>query len=639
MRLVALVLFVAFLCNAALPAPVRAMSTATEISKGAAISQAIDRESLLVDDPFLTNWVSGVGANLAKYRAREDITYTFRIINSDEINAFALPGGFVHVDMGLLNTVSSDDELAGVMAHEMGHVERRHAVTLQEKANILGVLIGVLSILSPIAYALGGYGGDLAMNKFSRQDELQADQYGLLLMSRAGYDPQAMIDFMDQLRQMEETPETPTDKWMEGHPVPSDRISHLEGYPQLDRPTADQVAAQAIHDEDEGRYSYSQVRFEQALKIDPNDALAAQHLAQVQVALKNSDMHAGANAQFAAAFDADQAARTATAALVQSSINITRDDLAIARQQEKLGRQDSESLFTQLQSLSGGVPNLGHPKKPDNNLATAIAGLNHVVQDINGTLDLSSDVMSAAPGLIDDNLIMLHELAGPLRDGTTPPAVQSVMQYYPTIAAQLTTSSDELVRAIDRARGAVTSGTDGVKLIKDYFILLDQIDTTSGDIKDADMPRVRAALTKAQSAWDEIKATALRADDEVYAAQSRWLSAHLSLLDLTSSPERYAAYRRAMAYRFPGVVTPDYATAQRSAVSAGEVGCLAWLSFETKQPVDQLLAQEQATGEACEDMALAKGLLTESMEIGVGLLYYDYIDKPHAPKQSSTPAK
>jgi hypothetical protein len=190
--------------------------------------------------------------------------------------------------MGLLNTVSSDDELAGVMAHEMGHVERRHAVTLEEKANILGVLIGVLSILSPIAYALGGYGGDLAMNKFSRQDELQADQYGLLLMSRAGYDPQAMVDFMDELRQMEETPETPTDKWMESHPVPSDRISHLMGYPQLDRPTADQVTAQAIHDEDEGRFSYSQARFDQALKINPNDTLATQHLAQVDIALKNT---------------------------------------------------------------------------------------------------------------------------------------------------------------------------------------------------------------------------------------------------------------------------------------------------------------------------------------------------------------
>src|SRR5271165_4260851 len=233
MRLAALALSAVLLCNVASSVPALAMSTATEISKGGAISQEIDRESLLVDDPFLTNWVNGIGSNLAKYRAREDITYSFHIINSDEINAFALPGGFVHVDMGLLNTVSSDDELAAVMAHEMGHVERRHAVTLEEKANILGVLIGVLSILSPIAYALGGYGGDLAMNKFSRQDELQADQYGLLLMSRAGYDPQSMVSFMDRLGKEEGGDTDVLNKYFEDHPESEARVAHLQGYPQL----------------------------------------------------------------------------------------------------------------------------------------------------------------------------------------------------------------------------------------------------------------------------------------------------------------------------------------------------------------------------------------------------------------------
>ncbi|MBV8223277.1 MAG: M48 family metalloprotease, partial [Candidatus Eremiobacteraeota bacterium] len=127
MRSVATAVLVALILNIAAPLTASAMSTATEISKGAAISKEVDRQSLLVDDPFLTNWVTGIGNNLAKYRAREDINYTFSIINSDEINAFSLPGGFVHVDMGLLNTVSSDDELAAVMAHEIGHVERRHA--------------------------------------------------------------------------------------------------------------------------------------------------------------------------------------------------------------------------------------------------------------------------------------------------------------------------------------------------------------------------------------------------------------------------------------------------------------------------------------------------------------------------------
>ena len=618
--------------EALLPSGALAMSTSAEIARGAELSKQVDRQSLIVDDPFLTNWVNGVGNNLAQYRARPDITYRFEIINSDEINAFALPGGYLHVDMGLLNAVSSDDELASVMAHEMGHVERRHVVTLEEKNNILGILIGVLSILSPIAYVLGGYGGDLAMNKFSRVDELQADQYGLQLMSRAGYDPQSMVDFMDDLRKMSETPESKADKALENHPVPSDRIAHLEGYPPLDRPTAEQVTAQAVHDQAEGRYSYAEERFAQALKLSSSDVIAAQHLAAVQIALKNAGAHAAADTQYDPAFDLDPQGRSATAALIEESENIARDDLAIAKEQLKLGRRESESLFTQLQALTGAIPNLPQPRSPTSNLAVAQNGLDRLVQDVNGTLDLTSDVMSTAPGLIADNVTLLHELAEPLRDGTLTPKAQSVLQYYPPAAAQLTMSSDELERAIDRSRAAVTQSTDAIHVLHDYLLALDSVSvdvSSKGDISDKDMPRVKAALDAALAEWDQIKATALQADDEVYAAQARWLSAKISLLDLTSSPERYEAFRHALAFRFPGVATPDYASAMRMGTPPGEIACTAWLSYESKQPVDQLLGQLRASGQTCESLALERGLLTESMEIAAGLVYQDYIDKPH----------
>ena len=633
MKFIAATLLAVLAIEATLPLQALAMSTSAEIARGADLNKQVDRQSFIIDDPFLTNWVNGVGGNLAKYRAREDITYRFEIIDSDEINAFALPGGFVHVDMGLLNAVSSDDELAGVMAHEMGHVERRHVVTLEQKNNLLSILIGVLSILSPIAYVLGGYGGDLAMNKFSRVDELQADQYGLQLMSRAGYDPQSMVDFMDELRKMSETPESKADKALENHPVPSDRIAHLEGYPQLDRPTAEQVTAQALHDQEEGRYSYAEQRFAQALKLNSSDVIAAQHLAAVQVAVKNDGARAAADTQFDPAFALDPQGLTATAQLIQESENIARGDAAIAKEQIKLGRRESESLFTQLQSLSGGVPNLPPARNPHSNLAVAANGLDRLVQDVNGTLDLTSDVMSTAPGLIADNLQLLHELGEPLRDGTPTPTVQSVLQYYPAIAAQLTMSSDELTRAIDRARSAVTASDDAVNVLKAYLFTLDIPDiATKGDISDKDMPRVQAALDRALAVWDQIKASALQADDEVYAAQSRWLSAKISLLDLTSSPERYQEFRRAMAFRFPGVTTPDYATIMRLGVPPGEVSCTAWFSYETKEPVDQLLTQLQSAGQTCETAALERGLLTESMEIAAGLIYQDYVDKPHLVK-------
>ena len=116
MRLIALVLAASLLWGIASPvAPAAAMSTAKEVSLGAGISKQIDDENVLITDPFLVNWVDGVGGKLAANRYRQDINYQFEILDTDEINAFALPGGFMHADMGLLNFVGSDDELAAVL--------------------------------------------------------------------------------------------------------------------------------------------------------------------------------------------------------------------------------------------------------------------------------------------------------------------------------------------------------------------------------------------------------------------------------------------------------------------------------------------------------------------------------------------
>ena len=202
---------------------------------------------MIVTDPFLTMGPEHRRESREISRANGH-DYHSEIIDSNEINSFAIAGGFIHVDMGLLNFVSSDDELASVMGHEMGHVERRHVVTLNQKGNLLSILVGVLSILSPIGYFLGGYGGDLAYYKFSRLDELQADQYGLLLMSRAGYDPQSTADVLSKLGSLEGSANT--DKYFEDHPP---RIASRTSSPS--RTQSDQYGpthAQAPHDSDEG---------------------------------------------------------------------------------------------------------------------------------------------------------------------------------------------------------------------------------------------------------------------------------------------------------------------------------------------------------------------------------------------------
>ncbi|MBC5824477.1 MAG: M48 family metalloprotease [Candidatus Eremiobacteraeota bacterium] len=621
---------IALLVGTVLPAlPADAMNTAQEVALGEKLNAQIDRESVLIQDPFLASWVKTIGDRLTPQRYRKDINYRFEIIDSNEINSFALPGGFVHVDMGLLNFVSSDDELASVMGHEMGHVERRHVVTLAQKANILSVLIGVLSVLSPIGNVLGGYGGDLAYNKFSRQDELQADQYGLLLMTRAGYDPESMVDTMARLGDLQGTTDSRTDKYFLDHPDPKDRVAHLLGYPELSRTNGDQLTSQGIHDQEEGRYAYARAKFAVALAAANHNPLAAQRLAQVEVALRESGARAAADSRVANAFASDAPDRDSASSALAAAANVSQTDAAEAKERSKSARQEIETFFSQLSALSSGVPNLGQPKKKGNNLSLAVEGLNRLARDINGTLDMSSDVASTSTGLIADNGATLKAMAEPLRDGRLTPKNRALLAYYPTTVTRLGLASDGLVRSLDHARAAISMGADSVHLLSDFLNILNSIDTMSGDISPAQMPKVRDVLGKAAAGWDAAAAMALKASNEMYAGQTENLSAQITLLDLLSAPQRYDAYRRALAYRFPGVQTPDYATTLRLGITPGEIGCSAWLAYETKQRESDVIAASRADGSSCTDLALRRGLYGESMEIAEGLLYQDYIDKPH----------
>ncbi len=631
MRFTAIVLAATLLWGIAMPATrAAAMSTAKEVALGQGINQQIDDENVLISDPFLVNWVKGIGAKLAANRYRQDINYQFEILDTDEVNAFALPGGFMHADMGLLNFVGSDDELAAVLGHEMGHVERRHVVTLQAKQEVLGILIGVLSILSPIAAALGGMGGDLVAYKFSRQDELQADQYGLLLMTRAGYDPQSAIDLMAHLGKMEaDESNSRADKAMEDHPPPQDRIAHLEGYPELDNPPAEQIIEDAIHDQSEGRYAYARARLALALQKSPGNAIALAHLKQVQIALRESGapgtLHERSVA-YTLTLDAFSMGDIATK--IAKAQAIAADGARLATQRARASHNDLETLYNQLNEEQNAIPNLGSPKKKGNNLWVAVDGLKRITRDINGVLGNSSDVVSAAPGLTQENLGPLKDMADAISSGPPTEKTRALLPFYPSLAASLSEGADQFVTGVDDARASISMAADNIRSLADYFAVLNSLDTTSGDISAKDMPRVQAALATASSAWDAAFAMSERAANLTYGAQTRTLSANITLLDLYSSNERYTDYRKAMQFRFPGVQMPDYDTVLRGGITPGELGCDAWLSYETKEPMTQLMRTEHDGGLSCADLALQRNLLTESMEIAEGLLYEDYIEVP-----------
>ena len=269
-RVIPLFVIVSLLSGAS-PAPTSAMSTAAEIQLGQQEDQQIVASSVIETDPLLNAYVQGIAGNLWNQVARKDVPYSIKIIKDSQINSFATMGGFVYVYEGLIDFVQSDDELASVIGHETGHIERRHVITTNSKAEILNILFGIASIFSPIIYEFGGLAEAGLMAKVSRDDELQADRYGLQLMSRAGYDPESMVTMMAHLAVLQNEHSDAVSKYLQDHPDPQNRVAHLMGYPELDPTlvTPAQKLVQASGDEERARYDFARLRLGSSVEQRP----------------------------------------------------------------------------------------------------------------------------------------------------------------------------------------------------------------------------------------------------------------------------------------------------------------------------------------------------------------------------------
>src|ERR1700694_6038720 len=232
-RIVVIALSIAML-SATIPAPAFALPTSSEVGIGKEYDKQITDQNVVVTDPLLHQWVNEISNKLWAQTARKDVPYSIKILDVADINAFSTLGGYIYINEGTLDFVQSDDELAGIIGHETGHIERRHAVTANNKASILNVLFGIGSLFSPLLYRFGQILQAGAMAPIARDDENEADKYGLMLMSRAGYDPDAMKTFMAHLGAVEKGNHDALSKYLADHPDIPHRISRLVGYPELD---------------------------------------------------------------------------------------------------------------------------------------------------------------------------------------------------------------------------------------------------------------------------------------------------------------------------------------------------------------------------------------------------------------------
>ena len=190
----------------------------------------IERELPLVSDPEIAGYLTTFATALATKSDDRNLEWRFRIVDSEQVNAFALPGGFVYVNRGLIERASSASELAGVLGHEIAHVLLRHSAERLEKAqktNIgVSIVCGLTSLCSSEAARVAiNVGGAALFAKFSREDELQADSASVGIVARAGYDPQGIATmFASLLRARAQRPDIVAG-WFGSHPLEEDRIA------------------------------------------------------------------------------------------------------------------------------------------------------------------------------------------------------------------------------------------------------------------------------------------------------------------------------------------------------------------------------------------------------------------------------
>ncbi|MCD6353869.1 MAG: M48 family metalloprotease [Proteobacteria bacterium] len=200
------------------------------------IGQKVDKQvreemDVYLELPELRSLVKKVGENIGGNSDRPNLIYRIEIIDSPDFNAFAVPGGFVYVYRGLLERMNSVDDLASVLGHEIGHVAARHSAAQISKNQLMNIgLIGLSVATKGAVQNYGQFiniGAALAFNKFSRDDEREADYFGMKYMTLAGYNPKASIDVMKQIKRLETKEPTTVEGWFMTHPPTAERLMNL----------------------------------------------------------------------------------------------------------------------------------------------------------------------------------------------------------------------------------------------------------------------------------------------------------------------------------------------------------------------------------------------------------------------------
>ncbi len=272
----------------------------------------------VTQDNSLNGYVAGIGASLARTTHRGHMPYRFSVVNATYVNAYAFPGGSIGITRGILAELDNEAELAGLIGHELGHVNARHTAARMSKGRLIGTLVGGASLLAGTASqtlgdltgAVGGIGASLLLASYSREDERQADDLGMEYMVKAGYSPQGMVGLMDVLRSMSKRQPSAIEAMFSSHPMSAERYETsvarsrtrfggqqnlpLQRERYMDSTASLRRLAPMFKLFQEGdkamaakEYGVAQSRYAEGLKQSPNDYAGLVMMAKCHIAQKN----------------------------------------------------------------------------------------------------------------------------------------------------------------------------------------------------------------------------------------------------------------------------------------------------------------------------------------------------------------
>jgi predicted Zn-dependent protease len=244
-----------------------------QVADGRRYSQMIESQVKLVNDPVIAEYVNRIGQNIVR-NSDAQVPFTIKVIDSDVVNAMALPGGFFYVNSGLILAADEEAEMAGVMAHEIAHVSACHYGREMTRAQLLQMasipLIFIGGAIGYGAYEASGLAIPMTFLKFSRTFEAQADYLGVQYMYRAGYDPSAFVSFFEKIQAMEKKKPGTLSKAFDTHPQTPDRIEKTQEEIRKILPSKPEyIVTTSEFDEVKGRLASIENRHK---VLDPKDA-------------------------------------------------------------------------------------------------------------------------------------------------------------------------------------------------------------------------------------------------------------------------------------------------------------------------------------------------------------------------------